>query len=180
MKISVFALSFLFLSSVVFAGGQAEDSKAGDSMMKKEDTKAEDSMMKKEDSKAEDSMMVKDSTTKDPSAFDISGLGSNIVAYAGKEDLMKRTGMGGTTVLYFAATWCPTCQATYKDIKMNASKLPADVTLVFVNYDKEADLKKEFGVASQHTFVQLDAKSMKKNVWVGSSTVMDILKKLGR
>lgn len=117
----------------------------------------------------------------DKSAYDVKNLGPQVTAYTNMEALTKLTAMPGTTtVLYFAATWCPSCQAFYRDLQANFKNLPKDVNLVFVNYDKEMDLKKKHGVTGQHTYVQVDAQGMKKMLWVGGSSVMDLLKKLGK
>jgi len=40
-----------------------------------------------------------------------------------------------TMVYFFAATWCPTCQAFYQDLGAHRKNLPANVALVFVNFD---------------------------------------------
>jgi len=79
-------------------------------------------------------------------------------------------------VYFFAATWCPDCQATYRDLKANGSKLPANLTVLFVNYDKSADLKKKYGVTTQHTFVVVGPAGEKKKVWTGSMTAADLVK----
>ena len=166
MKVSAFFVMIAILTTMACAGGKSEEP-AGDAMMKQEVPDPADSMMKK------------DAISMDSSAYNVSELGPQVSVYTGKADLMNRSAMGGTTVLFFAATWCPTCQATYKDLKMNYSKIPGNVNLVFVNYDKETELKAEFGITTQHSFVELDSKVMKKNLWVGTTSVADILKKIG-
>ena len=41
------------------------------------------------------------------------------------------------------------------------------ITVVVVNYDNAADLKKRFGVTTQHTYVQIDAEGGKVAIWNG-------------
>ena len=72
----------------------------------------------------------------------------------------------GPTVLFFAADWCPTCRAALNDINANGARLE-EITVVVVDYDKAADLKARYGVTSQHTFVQIDAKGAKLAIWNG-------------
>ncbi|MFC1755968.1 thioredoxin family protein [Patescibacteria group bacterium] len=62
----------------------------------------------------------------------------------------------GGALLFFHASWCPTCKAAESDIVKNGSKLPKDLTILKTNYDKEKDLKEKFGITYQHTFVQVD------------------------
>ena len=62
----------------------------------------------------------------------------------------------GKVVLFFNATWCPTCQATNRDINANLSKIPSKLDILKVDYDTSTDLKKKYGVKFQHTFVKVD------------------------
>jgi thiol-disulfide isomerase/thioredoxin len=73
----------------------------------------------------------------------------------------------GKVVLFFHASWCPTCIAINKDIEAHLASLPKDVTILKVNYDEASDLKEAYGVTAQYTFVQVDndAKLIKK--WRG-------------
>jgi thiol-disulfide isomerase/thioredoxin len=72
----------------------------------------------------------------------------------------------GPTVLFFAADWCPTCQAALKDINANGDRMTG-ITIVVVDYDRAADLKKRYGVTAQHTFVQIGADGAKLAAWNG-------------
>jgi len=60
----------------------------------------------------------------------------------------------GDVVLFFNASWCPTCKATVESL--DSAGVPAGLTVVSVDYDKATDLKKQYGVTVQHTFVQVD------------------------
>jgi len=70
------------------------------------------------------------------------------------------------TVLFFAADWCPYCQADLKDINANGSRL-GTITIVVVDYDKERALEKTYGVTVQDTFVQIDASGARLAAWNG-------------
>ena len=70
------------------------------------------------------------------------------------------------TVLFFAADWCPYCQADFKDINANGSRLGA-ITIVVVDYDKERELETTYGVTAQDTFVQIDPNGMRLAAWNG-------------
>jgi thiol-disulfide isomerase/thioredoxin len=72
----------------------------------------------------------------------------------------------GPTVLFFAADWCPYCQADLKDINANADQI-ADITIVVVDYDVAKDLEKTYGVTAQDTFVQVNAKGKRLAIWNG-------------
>jgi thioredoxin 1 len=72
----------------------------------------------------------------------------------------------GPVVLFFAADWCPYCQADLTDINANGSRLK-DITVVVLDYDKERAVKKQFGVTVQDTFVQIDAQGKKLAAWNG-------------
>ena len=73
----------------------------------------------------------------------------------------------GPTVLFFAADWCPYCQADLRDINANGSRL-GNITIVVVDYDKERRAGEgTYGVTVQDTFVQIDAEGAKLGAWNG-------------
>jgi thioredoxin 1 len=72
----------------------------------------------------------------------------------------------GPTVLFFAADWCPTCQTALRDISANGARMNG-ITVVVVDYDNAADLKKRYGVTTQHTYVQIDAEAARVVIWNG-------------
>ncbi len=84
----------------------------------------------------------------------------------------------GPVVLFFRASWCPTCQAADKDIRANAATIPSGVVILDVDYDNSADLKKKYGVTYQHTFVQVDASGNQIAKWSGSRTLSEVVKNI--
>lgn len=86
-------------------------------------------------------------------------------------------------VLFFYANWCPTCKPADASFTKNMSQIPADVTLIRVNYDDtetdqaEKELAKKYGVTYQHTFVQIDANGNEVTKWNGGQ-IDELLKKI--
>lgn len=76
-------------------------------------------------------------------------------------------------VLFFYASWCPTCRPTDANFKANLEKIPEDTTLIRVNYnDSDTDemeklLAEKYGVTYQHTFVQIDRDGNEVVKWNG-------------
>jgi len=136
---------------------------------------SQDTMKKDPAPSTDGSMMKAAPAMMDSSAYDLAGLGNQVVAFTTEKAAMTLA-KNQTVVYFFAATWCPTCQETYKDLKAHFSKLPLGTTLVFVNYDKATDLKKKYGVTSQHTFVLIGQGGEKRKIWTGSTTVDDLVK----
>jgi thiol-disulfide isomerase/thioredoxin len=195
----LFALAAL--TALVLVGGvtaqdntmmKSDKSTANDGTMMKSDntmTKSDSTMMKSDSTmmksdgaaKTGTSMMVSDDTRKmsadpmDISAYNLKGLGKQVSAFTTEADAWALA-KNQTVVYFFAATWCPDCQATYQDLKTNFAMLPMNFRLVFVNYDKAQDLKKKYGITMQHTFVLVGAMGEKKKVWSGTTTVAGILK----
>ena len=63
----------------------------------------------------------------------------------------------GKSVLFFAATaWCQTCIGLEKEIIARSSQIPADVTILKVDYDNDKAMKQKYAVVYQHTLVFLD------------------------
>lgn len=78
----------------------------------------------------------------------------------------------GDVVLFFSASWCPTCQASIKSL--DADGVPGGLTVVKVDYDQANDLKKEYGVTVQHTYVQVDESGDELTKFTGSISGEDI------
>ena len=82
----------------------------------------------------------------------------------------------GTKVVYFFhAPWCPTCRATEKAIARDG--IPAGLTLVKVDFDSEDALRRQYGVTTQHTFVQVGLSGVELAKWTGSEGGTEILAK---
>ena len=77
----------------------------------------------------------------------------------------------GDVVLFFHASWCPTCRAVDSDINARRKDIPASLTILDVNYDDSSALKAKYGVTYQHTFVQVDAQGNQIKKWQGSPTL---------
>lgn len=120
--------------------------------------KTEDEVMMKDEAmmeKTEDTMMVKGS----------------YVAYA--SDMLGKT---ENTVVFFHANWCPSCRAA--DAGISAGSIPENLTILKADYDSETELKKKYGVTTQHTFVLVDAQGEMIKKWVGGTSVEDVVGKL--
>ena len=79
-------------------------------------------------------------------------------------------------VLFFHATWCPSCQSA--DAALVTDGVPEGITVVKVDYDTMTDLKKKYGVTVQHTFVAVDANGAKLKIWSGAKSGKEIAEKL--
>ena len=79
-------------------------------------------------------------------------------------------------VLYFYATWCPSCKQANEDFTANPNKIPEDVVVIRTNYNDpdtdqgEKDLAKKYGITYQHTFVQIDSQGKEITKWNGGQT----------
>ena len=76
-------------------------------------------------------------------------------------------------VLYFYATWCPSCKVANEDFTANPDKIPEDVVVIRINYNdpntdqEEKDLAKKYAITYQHTFVQIDPQGKEITKWNG-------------
>ncbi len=81
----------------------------------------------------------------------------------------------GPVVLFFHAPWCPSCKTTDADIMARLMEIPANTTVLKVDYDTNPELKKKYGVTYQHTFVQVNADGTMIKKWSGSANLADIV-----
>lgn len=70
-------------------------------------------------------------------------------------------------VLFFYATWCPSCKMADADILSQIEEIPDDVVIYKVDYDTETELKEKYAVTYQHTFVWVDAEGNALALWNG-------------
>ena len=77
-------------------------------------------------------------------------------------------------VLFFNANWCSTCKIARDNIESNLDSIPSDLAIVVVDFDKENELRKKYGVTIQHTFVQIDEVGNELAKWSGSVTAEEI------
>lgn len=61
----------------------------------------------------------------------------------------------GRVLLFFHAPWCPQCLSIEEDIL--AGEVPTGVTIIKVDYDSNQDLRQQYGVTLQTTFVEVDS-----------------------
>lgn len=81
-------------------------------------------------------------------------------------------------VLNFSASWCPSCRTLDKNINTSAGDIPVGTIIYKVDYDSNTDLRKKYGVTSQHTLVEVDANGNLIQKWTGGSTLDSVLAKL--
>lgn len=130
--------------------------KEGDTTMEKEG----DTMMKGDD------MMKKDETSMMKGSYE---------AYASEKLARADT---GDVVLFFHASWCPSCRSLNSDIEANMSSIPEGVSILKVDYDKETELKKTYGVTYQHTLVQVDMDGNLVKKWSGSPKLSNLVSEI--
>lgn len=83
---------------------------------------------------------------------------------------------GDSKVLFFHATWCPSCKSANNAFEEIDNTIGLDV--VKVDYDIYGDLKSQYSVTSQHTFVLVDWEWNMLKRWYGSRNYADILEEL--
>lgn len=93
-------------------------------------------------------------------------------AYSAEKIAMAAT---GDVVLFFHASWCPSCRALNSDIEKNVSAIPTGVTILKTDYDNSKDLKQKYGVTTQHTLVQVGKDGNLISKWSGSPTLASLV-----
>lgn len=84
---------------------------------------------------------------------------------------------GQQVSLFFAAAWCPSCRSLDKTIQADLGSINSDTLIVRVDYDNSAELKKKYGVVTQHTTVVLNTDGSEKSKKIGAKTVAEVVGK---
>ncbi len=189
-KIIVGVVGLLVVGAGVFAysNGQQEKAMMEQKMMEEEKMMMEQKAMEEEKMMKEDGAMMEkneDGTmmekTEDGAMMEKKDDGAMMekaglyAPYDASKLAMAET---GDVVLFFKASWCPSCRALDADIKASLSDIPANVTILEVDYDRATDLKQKYGVTTQHTLVQVDKSGNQIAKWTGGSTLEDLVKNI--
>lgn len=84
----------------------------------------------------------------------------------------------GDVVIFFHASWCPSCRGLNTSIENNSTSIPEGVSILKADYDKETDLKKKYGVTTQHTLVQVDKDGNMIKKWSGGGNLNSVLSQI--
>ncbi len=137
-------------------------------MMPKEDNKTIDAMMKKT---AENGNAMMKKETSEPQAMMKKSTPGIYTPYA--DSLMKSSlASGKNVILFFHAKWCPTCKVADENFLKETA--PEDTIVLKVDYDMSTELRKKYGVTSQHTFVSLNADETLKKKSAGATHFADL------
>lgn len=158
MNQKILVVAVLIILAIAGLGGffvinsQNSSSSVDDSMVK------EDKMIKDEDVMEKDDTMMNNSSD------------SKYIEYS--KSTLENTN-DKRRVLFFYASWCPTCRPTDENIRSNVNKIPEDLVVIRVNYndpdteEAEKDLAKKYNITYQHTFVQIDENGNEISKWNG-------------
>lgn len=136
-----------------------------EALKKDETTMSTDSV-----SMMKDDAMIKTDTMTKPAEASMMEKGSYEVYDASKLARADK----GAVVLFFKASWCPSCKAVDADIKANTTSIRDGLTILEVDYDNATALKTKYGVTYQHTFVQVDSNGTQIAKWSGSPTLASL------
>jgi thiol-disulfide isomerase/thioredoxin len=186
-KIMIGVVGVLFIGLIAFNLGGSEKEvmmveKEGEMMEKQEEVMMDDNeaVMQKEDKEAmmakenmdeqtmedKEAMMDKDEAMMKAGAYE---------AYSADKIARAET---GDVVIFFHASWCPSCRGLNSSIESNLKSIPEGVTILKADYDKETELKKKYGVTNQHTLVQVDKEGNLIKKWSGGSSLDNLLSQI--
>ncbi len=156
-KIIIGAVVVVILIVGVGIYSSGNSTKTNDAMVQKE-------QMEKEEMKKNEAM--KDDTMKKMGSYE---------AYSPEKVARAET---GDVVLFFHASWCPSCRGLNSDIESNSSAIPEGLSILKLDYDRETELKKKYGVTTQHTLVQVDKDGNLIKKWSGGGTLNSVVSQL--
>lgn len=78
-------------------------------------------------------------------------------------------------LLFFHATWCPSCRALDADIVANADNIPPGVEIYKVDFDTATELKRQYGVTTQHSVLEISPTGEAESAISHGLTLSDVL-----
>jgi len=159
--IGVVVVIILIVGVGIYSSGNS--TKTNDAMVQKEQMEKEE-MEKNEAMK--DEVVAEGDTMKKMGSYE---------AYSSEKVARAET---GDVVLFFHASWCPSCRGLNSDIESNSSAIPEGLSILKLDYDRETELKKKYGVTTQHTLVQVDKDGNLIKKWTGGGTLNSVVSQL--
>ena len=121
-------------------------------------------------------IFVSQSSVTNPTPVTASGASAALQEYT--PEAVSSATADDKVVLFFHATWCSTCKLLADDITANADSIPDNVRILLVDFDTATDLKQKYGVALQHTLVQVDSNGDAIEQWHLTPTLGELLDSL--
>lgn len=135
-----------------------------------------DSEIKEGDGEAEDAFFLEMEVPAEDETDSAPASNSNTGVYKDYSNI-DFANANGEIILFFHAPWCPFCNTLNQDIVANAASIPSGVTIFKTDYDSETELKQEFDIRIQHSFVYFKDGEL-QGTWNGSSTLKELLSKM--
>ena len=100
-----------------------------------------------------------DTTTEDSSLDELAvvSVGATSGTYTAYDAEKIATSDADHIVLFFHATWCPSCRALDAEINANTNSIPSGVEIYKLDYDTETALKRQYGITTQHSVIEIDS-----------------------
>ncbi len=184
-KIIIGVVGVLIVAGGAYAyiNNQKEVAMAEQKMIEEEKMLIEKKAMEEKEQMMNQDMMKKDSETSvmEEKSVDTMIKEENMVkigsyeAYSAEKLARAET---GDVVLFFHASWCPSCRGLNTSIENNQKLIPEGVSILKLDYDKETELKKKYGVTTQHTLVQVDKDGNLIKKWSGSGSLEVLLSQI--
>ncbi len=157
---------------VVIVGGMYAFKNVGKSTVMEEKNTEQKSIDNK---MVEEKAMMDENETNTMDKDDVTIKAGSYEAYDAEKIARAET---GDVVLFFHASWCPSCRGLNTSIENNLTSIPEGVSILKTDYDKETELKKKYGVTYQHTLVQVDKDGNMIKKWSGSPSLDSLLSQI--
>jgi len=170
--IGIVAVVILAGVGVYASKGSSTQMVQNDAMMQKEQIMKDEGMQKEQMMKDE---AMKTDETDMTDKGDATMKAGSYESYSPEKIARAET---GDVVLFFHASWCPSCRGLNADIESNSSAIPEGISILKLDYDKETELKKKYGVTTQHTLVQVDKDGTLVKKWSGGATLKNLVSEI--
>ena len=171
------------IALLVIVGGVYGSMNNKDSMVEQDKIADEKVIMEKKGMEEKDAMLKKEVTNGDNmDKKEETSITKNDVMVKGSYEsyTLEKVARAetGDVVLFFHASWCPSCRGLNSSIESNLGAIPEGVSILKTDYDKESQLKKKYGVTYQHTLVQVDKDGNMIKKWSGSPSLDSLLSQI--
>jgi len=171
LVIGIFAVIIIVVGVGIYSSKNSDTEMVKNEAMMKKDKIEEEQMIKNDAMKKDETQMI----DKEMEKSDTMMKGGSYEAYSPEKIARAEN---GDVVLFFHASWCPSCRGLNGDIEKNIDSIPEGLSILKLDYDKETELKKKYSVTTQHTLVQVDKDGNLIKKWSGGGTLNSVISQI--
>jgi hypothetical protein len=92
---------------------------------------------------------------------------------------LAKASNGGHVILFFNSASCSSCSILHNRLQRSSDAIPANITILEVDYDTAAELNTKYNIKAPHFLVEVDSNGEFLKYWEGSASLDQVIREVG-